>query len=240
VIGVLVVEDQPLAAEALVRCIDCLPGFTIVGQVQTGVEALHLLMSEHVDLVLLDIYLPDMSGLELLRRLRGGGNTVDVIVVTRARDLSVVHAAASYGVAHYLVKPFTFSAIRQRLERYQAFRSQPAGHALALAQQDVDRLLGRLRQSRQLPAHADGISPESLHAVVALLRAREGTGVSAAEVASSLGTSRVTARRYLEYLVDGCLVRRRVRSHHGAGRPELEYSWLPDQEDGSDRPDDGR
>ena len=102
-IGVLIVEDDLPAAEALAEYIDRLSSFTVAGHARTGVEALRRAAADHVHLVLLDIYLPDISGLEVLRRLRGSGNTVDVVVVTRARDLSVIEAAVSYGVGLYLV-----------------------------------------------------------------------------------------------------------------------------------------
>src|SRR5689334_21316568 len=99
----LVVEDEVVAAEALVQYIERLPGFEVAGQVSTGGEALQRLATEAIDLVLLDIYLPDISGLELLRRVRGAGNTVDIIAITRSRDLAVMQAAVSFGVVQYLV-----------------------------------------------------------------------------------------------------------------------------------------
>ena len=143
-----------------------------------------------------------MSGLEVLRRIRAAGSTVDVIVVTRARDLSVVQAAVSFGAMQYLVKPFTFAAVRQKLERYQAYRSMLAENNLLLAQQEVDRLMHTLRDTAadDLPK---GISSESLQAVVAALRESRGAPAACPRPRwrRTSGSSRVTARRYLEYLV---------------------------------------
>lgn len=230
-IRVLIVEDDLLTAEALAEYVSRLPGFAVTGHARSGMDALHRLAASPVDLVLLDIYLPDMSGLDLLRRVRGAGNTVDVVAVTRARDLTVVQAAVSYGVTQYLVKPFTYSTVRQRLERYHAYRVRRADRALLVAQQDIDTLLGDLHDAAEGRGLPKGISRESLHAVVATVQDRStGHGVSAAEVATALGASRVTARRYLEYLVDAGLVRRRAR-YHGAGRPELEYYWPQEDEE---------
>lgn len=220
----LIVEDEVLAAEALVEFVGRIPGFEVAGHARTGVDALHRLAVGSIDLVLLDIYLPDMSGLELLRRVRGAGNIVDIIAVTRARDIDVVQAAVSYGVTQYMVKPFTFNTVRQRLERYQAYRARRADHSLLVAQQDIDHLLGELRDPGEDTALPKGISRESLRAVVVAVRSHRGGGVSAAEVATMLGASRITARRYLEYLVEMGLVRRHAR-YHGAGRPEIEYAW---------------
>jgi response regulator of citrate/malate metabolism len=227
------------------------PGFGVVGHVRTGGAALRRVTAGGVDLVLLDIHLPDVSGLEVLRRLRAAGHTVDVIATTRARDLSVVQAAVSLGVTQYLVKPFTSGAVRRKLERYSAYRASLTGTDMPVAQGEIDELLGALRETPAASGPASGlpkgISQASLHTVVAALRTalqadatgahpaagsqegfEHGVGArSAAELAGVLGMSRVTTRRYLEYLVDAGLARRQAR-YGGAGRPELEYRWLPD------------
>jgi response regulator of citrate/malate metabolism len=233
VFKVLIVEDQQAAAEVLQIYIERVTGFQVAGQARTGADALQQLGGGGVDLILLDIYLPDMSGLEVLRRIRSAGSTVDVIAVTRARDLSVVQAAVSFGAMQYLVKPFTFATVRKKLERYQAYRAVLAENDLLLAQQEVDRLMNKLHESAvdDLPK---GISPESLQVVVAALRdSGEVSGLSAAEVAGSSGSSRVTARRYLEYLVASGVVVRSAR-YRSAGRPEVEYRLIP--RDGSGHP----
>lgn len=229
---VMVVEDELTAGEALVRYVERVPGFDVVGHVRTGAEALQRLSSDRVDLVLMDIYLPDMSGLDVLRRMRLAGNMADVVAVTRARDLSVVRAAVSFGAIQYLLKPFTFATVRQRLEHYQLYRSVLPEDDHLLAQHEIDRLLRGPRGSggADLPK---GISPESLRAVVsALEQAGPATGSSAVEVADSSGTSRVTARRYLEYL-HACGVVVRGARYGGAGRPEVEYRLRPSEYGGS-------
>lgn len=231
-IMVLVVEDELTAGEALVQYVERVPGFAVVGHVRTGAEALQRLSIDRVDLVLMDIYLPDMSGLDVLRRMRWSGNMADVVAVSRARDLSVVRAAVSFGAIQYLLKPFTFATVRQRLERYQLYRSVLPEDEHRLAQHEIDHLLRGPRGigMGDLPK---GISPESLRAVVsALEQAGPATGASAVEVAYSSGTSRVTARRYLEYL-HSCGVVVRGARYGGAGRPEVEYRLRPSEHDGS-------
>jgi response regulator of citrate/malate metabolism len=232
VIMVLVVEDELTAGEALVQYVERVPGFTVVGHVRTGADALQRLSSDRVDLVLMDIYLPDMSGLDVLRRMRWAGIMSDVVAVTRARDQAVVRAAVRFGAIQYLLKPFTFATVRQRLERYQLYRSSLSDDEHLLAQHEVDHLLrGPLGIGRDdLPK---GISPESLRAVVsALEQAGSATGASAVEVAHSSGISRVTARRYLEYLHTCGVVVRGAR-YGGAGRPEVEYRLRPSGHDGA-------
>jgi response regulator of citrate/malate metabolism len=223
---VLIVEAQQVAADAFVRYIERLECFKIIGHANNGTNALHRLSTEQFDLVLLDVYLPDMSGLDLLRRIRAAGNRVDVIAVTRARDLSVVQAAMTFGAIQYLMKPFTFATVRRKLEDYQTYRSILARKPI-VGQHDVDHLLYALRglTADGLPK---GISAESLQAVVTALRqAGGGVCMSAVEVASISGTSRVTARRYLEYLVESGEAERTAR-YRGAGRPEFEYRLVPE------------
>jgi response regulator of citrate/malate metabolism len=223
-IRVLLVEGEPVAVSALAVYVGRVPGFNVLGQAATGADALRLLPHTAVDVVLLDICLPDMNGLEVVRAMRAAGHQADVIAVTRARAVEVVQAAVTYGIVQYLVKPFTFAMLRSKLERYAAYREKLAASDAVVAQHEVDRLLSELHRAGRadLPK---GMSRESLDAVVAVLKSSTGdSGMSAAEVAEVLGASRVTARRYLEYIAEAGLAVRQAR-YHSAGRPEVEYRW---------------
>jgi response regulator of citrate/malate metabolism len=223
-IGVLVVEDELVAANAHLAYVERVPGFAMRGMAHDGAEAIRQLAepSSGIDLVLLDLYLPDIHGLAVVRAMHTAGHPADVIAVTSARDLEIVRAAVSLGIVQYLLKPFTFAALRDKLQRYAAYRQQIDG-AVASSQQDVDLVLARLRgsDSNSLPK---GMSQQSLDAVIAILRPSTGN-LSSTEVAIMLGASRVTARRYLEHLADSAVVVRRSR-YGSAGRPEVEYQWI--------------
>lgn len=220
-IRVLVVEDDPVAAEAHRQYVERLAGFAVAGVVHSGAEALRFCERDEPDLVLLDFYLPDTHGLAVVRALRAAGRAVDVIAVTSARDLAVVKAAVSVGVVQYLLKPFTFASLKEKLDVYARFR-ESAGEAAD--QTDVDRALATLRTPGQ-SALPKGMSAETLEAVVAALRA-EPDGLPAGAAAQVTGVSRVTARRYLEYLADRGLARR--EPHYGqVGRPEVWYVAAP-------------
>ncbi|MEU8105891.1 response regulator [Nonomuraea muscovyensis] len=214
-ISVLVVEDEDITAEANRIYVERVPGFRVAGVVRSGGEALRFLRGTPVDLILLDLYLPDMHGLEVCRAVRAGGLLCDVIAITSARDLAMVRSAVSLGVTQYLLKPFAFAALQEKLTRYARFRGE-AGEIVG--QGDVDRFLGTLRGTTELPK---GMTQDTLDTVVAELRARP-EGVSAQAVGTAAGVSRVTARRYLEYLVElGAAVR--FPQYGGVGRPELLY-----------------
>lgn len=223
-IRVLVVEDEQIAAEAHAAYVARVTGFAVAGVAHSGVEALrHLRRDPDVDLVLLDMHLPDGHGLELLQRMRAEGHLCDVVAVTSARDLEVVRRAVTQGVVQYLLKPFTFAGFRSKLEQYAAYRAQADATRSQLAQHEVDQMLGLLRTSPAGAALPKGMSVETLRLVTDCLRSSDGA-MSASEVAGQVGASRVTTRRYLEHLADSGLASRQAR-YGSSGRPEVEYRW---------------
>ncbi|MET9345285.1 response regulator [Streptomyces termitum] len=218
-IRVLVVEDDPVAADAHALYAGRVEGFRVVGVAHSRAAAVRLLDRLPVDLILLDLYLPDGHGLALLRALRAAGHAADVIAVTSARDLAVVREGVSLGVVQYVLKPFAFATLRDRLVRYAEFRGA-AGEASG--QDEVDRALAALRVPRPA-ALPKGLSGPTLEAVTRALR-EEPAGLTAAEAGAVVGISRITARRYLEHLVaEGRAVR--APQYGQIGRPELQYRW---------------
>ncbi|MEO3976568.1 response regulator [Streptomyces sp. CAU 1734] len=219
-IRVLVVEDDPVAADAHALYVGRVSGFTVAGVANSRSAAVRALERTRVDLLLLDLYLPDGHGLQLVRSLRAAGHLADVIAVTSARDLAIVREGVSLGVVQYVLKPFTFATLRDRLARYAEFRAA-AGEASG--QDEVDRALGALRapQGGSLPK---GLSGPTLESVTRTLR-DSPTGLTAAEAGTAVGISRITARRYLEHLVTEGRAARSPQ-YGQIGRPELQYRWL--------------
>ncbi|MFG6402906.1 response regulator [Microbacterium sp. P04] len=222
-IRVLVVDDDALAVELHTAYVERVDGFVVVGQAGGARAALTALADPDraIDLVLLDLTMPDGGGLDVVRRLRASGAGVDIIAVTAVRDSETVRAAVSAGVVHYLIKPFTFAAFRERLEAYRAYvdgLARAAGHT---TQSEVDALLGALRAAP--PRLPKGLAEETLAVVAERVRAA-GSPLSSTDVAEAEGVSRVTARRYLEHLAEIGRVHREPR--YGApGRPEIVYAW---------------
>lgn len=221
-IRVLVVEDDPLVAEVNVGYTGRVPGFTAIGVARTGAEAIACTVSQQADLVLLDFGLPDMTGIQVCHALQTvRTQPPGIIAVTAARDADTVRAAIAHGVIQYLIKPYSFAAFRDKLDRFAAYRQRlPSGQLTD--QPEVDRALETLRGSPS-GALPKGLSPTTHDLIVRTLRDTSGP-VSAVEMAAATGVSRVSARRYLDHLYQKGLVTLTSR-YGGTGRPEHRYEW---------------
>ena len=221
-IRTLVVEDDALVAEVHASYVERVPGFAVAGVAHRATEALELLASRPVDLVLLDFHLPDIKGLDMLRALHArSAAPIDVIAVTAARDPETIRQAIAHGVSQYLVKPFAFATFADKLERYARYRAQVDDTAEP-DQAEVDALIGTLRgpTARSLPKGLNATTLDNVRDVVREAR----TPLTASEVGGRCGLSRVTARRYLEHLAVEGIVTLSMR-YGGTGRPEHLYDW---------------
>ncbi|WP_433730077.1 response regulator [Actinoplanes sp. CA-051413] len=221
-IRVLVVDDDFMVAKVHRGFVDRVPGFTTVGVAHTGADALAQVGAVRPDLVLLDIYLPDITGLDVLRRLRESGDGgPDVLAVTAARDVSTVRSALRGGVVHYVLKPFGFDVLRDRLERYAAVHDRLA-LSTDVGQPDVDQLFVTLRMSSApMPK---GLTADTSRLIADAMRDCPGD-LSAEECAERIGLSRVSTRRYLEHFVAAGKAEVRLR-YGSAGRPQRRYRWI--------------
>ncbi|MDJ1134832.1 response regulator [Streptomyces iconiensis] len=222
---VLVVEDDPVAADAHALYVTRVPGFEVAAVAHSRAEAVRALDEQpRVDLILLDLYLPDGNGLALLRSLRAAGHTADVFAVTSARDLTVIREGVSLGVVQHVLKPFTFRSLSDRLRRYADFRMSAEAHGEAVSQDEVDRALSVLRAAPPSSALPKGLSTGTLDTVTSALREQGEAGLTASEAAERIGVNRITAGRYLEHLATTGRAHRRQRYGH-VGRPEHHYVW---------------
>ena len=222
-IRVLVVDDDFMVARIHRAFVERIDGFEVVGSAQTGDEAVSLVGSLKPDLLLLDLYLPDAFGLDLVTRLRAAGETCDVLVITAAKEADAVRRAVREGVVGYLLKPFAFPDLEQRLQTYASERARGlADDDLTQAQIDAAFATGPggTRPSAPLPK---GLSPETAEAVAAALR-EAGATLSATECAEAVGISRVSARRYLEHFAASGQAEVSLR-YGTTGRPERRYRW---------------
>lgn len=216
---VLVVDDDFRVANMHAALVDSIDGFTSGAVVNTLEQARAAIETASFDVALVDVYLPDGSGLDLVRELR-----CDALVLSAAGEGATVREAMAAGALGYLIKPFPPAALAGRLRGYARYRSL-IDTAEPLDQARLDRAVEALRAPapRPQPAAASQSVTRDL-----VLRAVRGAGapLSAGEVAAAIGISRATAQRYLAALVGKGSLRMRLR-YGSTGRPEQEYSAPP-------------
>lgn len=222
---VLIVEDDPRIAELHRRLVAKVDGFSVVGSALNCAEAREMAEVLEPDLLLLDLYLPDGNGMDLLYELRARGQAVDVILITAAREVDAVQQALRNGAFDYLVKPVMFRRFEEALYNFASHHATLSG-SNKLEQRDIDRLLHSHSDSadaaedvQQVPKGIDLITLGKIRQVFATYAS---AGFSAEEVGELIGASRSTARRYLEYMTTTGEVYADV-VYGSVGRPERHY-----------------
>jgi response regulator of citrate/malate metabolism len=220
VISTLIIDDDYRVAEIHAAFVARVDGFEVAGIAHSASEADAAMAAGAPELLLLDLYLPDQHGFELLRRLQDvHEQRPDVIVITASRDVDSVRTAMQLGAVHYLVKPFGFDQLSDRLTAYRRMRENLESMGEA-SQKEVDALYGMLRPVPAEPAKAAS-GPATMGMVLRLVK-ESGSDVTAADVAASLGISRATAQRYLSQLVSRGQLELQLR-YGAAGRPAHRY-----------------
>ena len=217
-IRVLIVEDDPVVARVNAAVVGKTPRFTTVGIAGDGATALRMLRESRPDLMLLDMHLPDVNGLDILQVIRTTGIDVDVIAVTASREIEAIRSSMRAGVFHYLIKPYDDRDLRARLEHFRLVKERQAATDEA-EQKDVDRMFSLPESGAVIPK---GLSPETLGRVRSMLEQAEN-GLSASQAAEEIGVTRVSARRYLEHLAKVGVVDVELR-YGSVGRPERRYA----------------
>lgn len=198
-IGVLIVEDDPMVAEFNKRYLEQVEGFVLKGIASSVDEALRILKREGIDLILLDIYMPGQSGLELLSQIRKVGKGVDVIVVSAASDSYSIKKALQHGAVDYLIKPFEFNRFYEALTAYRGRASLMQGHG-KLSQVDLDKQIfnkSSISKPNDLPK---GLNRGTLKLVWEHIQGMDNAPFSTEEIAQRVGISRVSMRKYLGFL----------------------------------------
>ncbi|MBU0561943.1 MAG: response regulator [Gammaproteobacteria bacterium] len=227
VMRVLIVEDDPMVMRLNVDYLARLEGVELVGQCESVPAALELLEREAVDLLLLDVYLRNRSGLEVLRHLRAQDRNTDAVLITAASEIETVRAAQRLGARDYLVKPFSFERFRDAVEACRRAREALSRLPDQLGQGDIDRLFSQapatdLRRPGDLPK---GLTPASLAQVAQAILALDEDSFTSETLLPATGMSRVSVRKYLKHLNDMQLLEESF--HYGQiGRPSFRYRCL--------------
>ncbi|SEH42013.1 two-component system, CitB family, response regulator DctR [Halobacillus karajensis] len=219
VMEVLLIEDDPMVQEVNRQFIERVPPFKVIDIASDGKEGVYLAEKLSPNLIILDIYMPSMDGMDTLKEIRKYAFDIDVIVITAAKDKEMVRSMFQNGVVDYIIKPFKFERLQQSLINYKTYHSKVSGEGV-LQQEQVDGLIGRYRKGevKELPK---GLNQQTLEQITHFLHQR-GSSLSAEEVADGIGIARVTARRYLEYLQKIGEVEIEIQ-YGGVGRPVNRY-----------------
>lgn len=224
-IQVMIIEDDETAIKIYEKFIQKVDGFQVVASTITGKQALELCDVLHPDLILLDVYLPDMKGTDLLWEIRKRLRNVDVILITAANDGDTVHEAIRGGAFSYLMKPLMIEKFIDTLNGYREARNALLKLDV-IEQVDVNNFFRiNSREEVQIEVNSEelpkGIDRHTLKKVRQKLQETVDC-INADELAKIMGASHSTVRRYLEYLVSIDEVE--VEIMYGTiGRPERRY-----------------
>ena len=217
---ILIVEDDPMVAMINEQYIKKNKNFELVGKCSNGVAALEFLEHNEVDLLVLDVYMPQIDGFETLRRIRNKQITVDAIMVTAANDRSSLEEALHLGVVDYLVKPFTFDRFQIALEKY-ILQNSALKDFDTLNQKNIDHMIDNTRKKTD-DLHPKGIQEKTVNLIMEYLKANENVWFTGDDIAEKIGLTGVTVRRYMNYLTESGRVTGEVNYETG-GRPCMKY-----------------
>lgn len=217
---ILIVEDDPMVAMINEQYIKKNKNFELVGKCSNGAAALEFLEDHEVDLLVLDVYMPQMDGFETLRRVRNKQITVDAIMVTAANDRSSLEEALHLGVVDYLVKPFTFDRFQMALEKYIS-QNSALKDVETLNQKNIDHIIDNARKKTE-DLHPKGIQEKTTELILEYLKENSGESFTGDEIAEQVGLTGVTVRRYMNYLAESGRVIGEMNYETG-GRPCMKY-----------------
>ncbi|GAA4605431.1 DNA-binding NarL/FixJ family response regulator [Actinoplanes octamycinicus] len=202
-VRVLLVDDQPLIRNGLRVLINDAEDLTVVDEAGNGAEAVRLAREHRPDVVVMDIRMPVMDGIEATRHILGGTDPAKVLMLTTFDDDEYVYAALRAGASGFLVKDMALDDI------LNAVRVVAGGDAL-IAPSVTRRLIAQFAGRPAVPApvyrSSDGIT-EREREVLTLV----GLGRSNAEIATDLHISPATAKAHLARLFTKLDARDRVQ-----------------------------
>ncbi|RFU66302.1 response regulator [Peribacillus glennii] len=225
-IRVLLIEDDPMVQEVNRLFIEKVDGFKVIDVASNGQDGLQKIRDLSPDLVIMDIFMPILDGIETIHQIRKQQTDVDVIVISAANDQKTIRKMIQNGAFDYLIKPFKFERLKQTLEKYYEYGSQHSEDAF-LSQSELDKIMfqkdrdhgsGKAEDKETLPK---GLNAATLSQIKELLN-NQLTPLSAEEVADGIGIARVTARRYLDYLKGAGFLDLDIQ-YGGIGRPINKY-----------------
>lgn len=229
-VQVLIVEDDFRVSKVNRQLIEQITGYEVISETRTASETITFLQQAEAlpDLVLLDVYIPDSPGLDLFWCLRREYPTIDIMMLTAAKETELVEEALHGGVLDYLIKPVEPERFKESFTRYRSRKILLSSKG-ELSQEDIDRVLFGTEIRHDPAISGDGlpkgIDRLTLERIENVLNQSTAEGITAVHAGEAAGVSRSTARRYLEYLV--LIEQVKAQLHYGdVGRPERTYIKL--------------
>jgi DNA-binding NarL/FixJ family response regulator len=214
--AVAIVEDHEALGKGLQRLVEGTPGCTCVGVFMSGEDAFRRLPLLQPDVVLMDINLPGMSGIELTARLKAKLPGLHVIMVTIYRDHDRIFAALKAGACGYLLKRSTPAEVREAIH---AVRSGGAPMSAEIARRVVEAF-------HQPATPVTGLDDVKLSRRETEILEKIAQGLANKEIADRLGLSVETVRVHLKRIYEKLHVRSRTEAalkyRDTAGRPPWE------------------
>ncbi len=204
VIKLLIADDQALLRGGLKAILEAEDDLTVVAEAADGVEAVDETLRTHPDVVLMDIRMPRLDGLEATRRLIGAGTRARILVITTFDRDEYVFRALRAGAAGFLLK----SASGERLA--QGVRTVAGGESLldpAITTRLVEHFLSRPDFDPELRARLDGLTPREREILLLLAR-----GLSNAEMGRELFLSETTVKSHVTRMLSKLSVSSRVQA----------------------------
>jgi two-component system CitB family response regulator len=221
-IEVLIVEDDVRIADIHRRFTEKVDGFSVVGTATNGEQAKDWLEIIQPQLVLLDVYLPDMRGVELVKFIREHFHQIDIIMITAAAEVDIIQQALRGGVTDYIVKPLTFERFKRSLENYRKNLMELKENDKLTVEQIENLWHGSQQGAMQGEVSPKGIDQLTLEKIMTFIYEVAKEGITAEELSKASGVSRSTARRYLEFLISQEKIYAEL-IYGNVGRPERRY-----------------
>lgn len=223
-IRTVIIEDDPMVAQINRRYLDKFAMIKVVAVLSRGKEALQYLRTHKADLAILDVYMPEITGIELLRHIRSENIPMDVIMVTAANDVRQVEELLRFGIVDYLVKPFEYERFRGAIEKY-LLRKGLLDSNRTLNQNNIDQVVKMDRHSHHAGQGLEkGLQEKTLQTILSALSGDPTRYFSCEDISEHIGLSKVTVRRYLNHLAQddqvSCIV-----DYETGGRPSMKYRY---------------
>lgn len=226
---ILIIEDDPMVASINQQFIEKIKPNTTIKNVRNTEEGLKIIQSENIELILLDVYLPGMSGTDLLKELNKIGIQIPVILITAADDSATLNDALSYQVIDYLIKPFTFERLKLAINKYDTLHDI-IDHNKKTDQSALDYVFSGITNTsdttlfeKELPKGLSRLTFKKIMSEIEKFKQPFSTETLAKQVT----LSRISTKKYITFLLELFILDEQME-YQEIGRPITLYSLKPD------------